>query len=319
MTEHADYGIITKTIGDHESIDSQVIASSATAFYYHNVELLVQFAKLLGYQSDVVKYSILKDTIKAAFIAKFYQPSTGYVDIHTAAAQAYALYFNLIPHGATENVLQVLLNEVTIKNNGHISAGIFGTKFILEVLSKAGYFEIVYQMVSNKTYPGWVYMLDHGATTLWEHWAYNENVYSHNHPMFGTVSEWSYRHLAGIRPAENAIGFNEIVIQPQIATMQWAKASYQSVLGKILSSWKKTEQDFILEVEIPVNASAIVYIPGNLTEIKEGGKPIATMADIKFVKEEKNYSVLQIGSGKYRFSVALNHLSSLNFKYQSKL
>ncbi len=306
MTDHADHGIISKTIGDHESIDSQVIASSATAFYYHNTILLTQFARLLQIQTDVEKYGALAEEIKAAFIAKFFQASTGYVDIHTAAAQAYALYFNLIPKGTSESVLNILLKEITIKNKGHISSGIFGTKFILEEVSKAGYFEVIHKMVTNKTYPGWGYMLEKGATTLWEHWAYSENVYSHNHPMFGTVSEWFYRYLAGIRPADDAVGFNKIVIQPQISTLQWAKASYLSVHGNILSSWKKTGEKLWLEIEVPVNTNSIVYIPGQLSDIKEGSKSITSLTDIHFMKEENNHSIFQIGSGKYQFSVDLS-------------
>ncbi len=305
MTEHADHGIITATIGDHESIDLKIEASSATAFYYYNTKLLVQFATLLNKQDDVVKYAALAEEIKAAFIARFFDHGTGNVDIHTAAAQAYALYFKLIPDGSTEAVLKVLLNNIATVNKGHISSGIFGTKFILEVLSKAGYSDIVYEMVTKKTFPGWGYMLANGATTLWEHWALSENTFSHNHPMFGTVSEWFYRHLAGIRPADDAIGFNKIIIQPQTGNLKWVKVSYKSVLGKISTEWKKTGDLLELDITIPVGASAMVYIPGKPAGIKEGGRVVSKVPDIHFVKEEKNSSVFQIGSGEYYFTVLL--------------
>ena len=305
MTEHADHGIISATIGDHESIDPKIEASSATAYYYYNTKLLVQFATLLNKQDDVAKYTALAADIKAAFIAKFFEHSTGNVDIHTAAAQAYALYFKLIPEESTAAVLKVLLNNITILNKGHISSGIFGTKFILEVLSKAGYSDIAYKMVTKKTFPGWGYMLENGATTLWEHWALSDNTYSHNHPMFGTVSEWFYRYLAGIRPADDAIGFNKIIIQPQTANLQWAKASYKSVLGKISVDWKKTGDLLTLDVTIPVNGSAMVYIPGKLPEIKEGGRVVSKVSDINFIKTENNNSIFKIGAGKYHFTVLL--------------
>ena len=148
-------------------------------------------------------------------------------------------------------------------------------------------------------------MLQNGATTLWEHWAFSDNTYSHNHPMFGTVSEWFYRYLAGIRPADDAIGFNKIIIQPQTANLQWAKASYKSVLGKISVDWKKTGDLLTLDVTIPVNGSAMVYIPGKLPEIKEGGRIVSKVSDINFIKTENNNSIFRIGAGKYHFTVLL--------------
>ncbi len=305
MAKHADHGIISATIGDHESIDPKIEASSATAFYYYNTKILVQFATILSKQDDVVKYTALAADIKAAFIAKFFDHGTGNVDIHTAAAQAYGLYFKLIPDGSTDAVLKVLLNNITTLNKGHISSGIFGTKFILEVLSKAGYSDIVYKMVTNKTFPGWGYMLQNGATTLWEHWALSENTFSHNHPMFGTVSEWFYRHVAGIRPSDDAIGFNKIIIQPQTGNLKWVKASYKSVLGKISTEWKKSGDILTLDITIPVNAIAMIYIPGKLPGIKEGGRAVSKVPDIHFVKSEKNNSIFQIGSGEYHFTVSL--------------
>ncbi len=306
LHRHAESGIINITIGDHESLDEKVVGLSATAYYYYNTKLLAEFAKLLNNQDDFATYTTLAENIKAAFIAKYFDPSTGNVGIHTAAAQAYALNFDLIPDNANDQVLKVLLHDVTTINKNHITSGIFGTKFLMEVLSKTGNDSIAYKMATQKTFPGWGYMIANGATTLWEHWKLSENTYSHNHPMFGSISEWFYRYLAGIRPANDAVGYNKIIIEPKINNLQWAKASYNSVLGKVSSYWRKKEKNFTLDITIPINAQATVYIPAALRNIKEQGIPISDKGSIHFIGKENNNSKFQLGSGNYHFSALLS-------------
>jgi alpha-L-rhamnosidase len=304
MRRNAKEGIINRTIGDHESIDEKVVGLSATAYYYYNTLLLAKFANLLDKKEDYIKYNALKDTIKEAAINKFFDPATGNIDIHTASAQAYGLFFNLIPEGSFDAALKVLLENIT-KNDDHITAGIFGTKFIMDVLSSTGNGSKAYKMATQKTFPGWGYMLANGATTLWEHWPLEENIYSHNHPMFGSISEWFYKHLAGIGPANDAVGYNKIIIHPQIHDLQWAKASYNAVLGKVSTYWKKSGKTLTLDITIPVNATAEVFIPASLKNIKERGVPVSGNGAIQFKGTEKKESVFSLGSGSYQFTVQL--------------
>ena len=108
-------------------------------------------------------------------------------------------------------------------------------------------------MVDEPSYPGWGYMLENGATTLWETWAESDNVYSQNHPMFGSVSEWFYKSLGGIEPEESAAGFDRFRIEPNMpAGLDWVDASYESVRGTIRSSWRLEDDRLYFDVEIPV-------------------------------------------------------------------
>ena len=306
MQRNAKGGIINRTIGDHESLDEKVVGLSATAYYYYNTLLLAKFANLLDKKDDYIKYNALKDTIKAAFISKYVDPLTGNIGIHTAAAQSYGLYFNLIPENAYDAALKVLLENIS-KNDDHITAGIFGTKFIMEVLSRTGNGSKAYKMATQKTFPGWGYMLANDATTLWEHWKLDENTFSHNHPMFGSISEWFYKYLAGIQPASDAAGYNKIIIRPQINDLQWAKATYHSVLGKAATSWKITGETLTLDITIPVNATATVYLPSSLNNIKERGRTISDKGDVRFIGIENKESKFVLGSGNYQFTASLAH------------
>ena len=162
-------------------------------------------------------------------------------------------------------------------------------------------------MVSQKGFPGWNNMLANGATTLWEHWEFSDNTYSHNHPMFGSVSEWFYKWLAGIQADSSAVGFDKITIRPQITSdVNWVKAHYNSVNGKIISEWKRDENSFHLNISIPVNSTATVYLPAeDISEIKEGGADISSVKDIEFVKMENERAVFRLGSGNYSFESQL--------------
>jgi alpha-L-rhamnosidase len=150
-------------------------------------------------------------------------------------------------------------------------------------------------------------MLENGATTLWEHWEFSDNTYSHNHPMFGSVSEWFYKWVAGIQPDSSAVGFDKITIHPQIISgVDWVKAHYNSVRGKIISEWKRDENSFNLNITIPVNATATVYLPArDVTSIKEGGIDISSVKDVELVKIENNSAIFMVGSGFYSFESQL--------------
>jgi alpha-L-rhamnosidase len=231
--------IIDITLGDHESIDPKDIAVSGTSFYYYNIHLLSRLAKILGRQADQEQYDRLAEEVKQAFIARFLDPVSGKVGLGTASTQAHALYFGLVPEKSLPAVLGRLVSEVSETHKGHVSTGIFGTKYVPEVLSRYGYSELAYGLITRPGFPGWVHMLEKGATTLWEHWEYSDNTYSHNHPMFGVVSEWLFRHLAGIRPAEDAAGFDRILIRPAVDLVPRLEAGYRSIQGLVSSGWSR--------------------------------------------------------------------------------
>ena len=135
---------------------------------------------------------------------------------------------------------------------------------------------------------------------MWESWDFPETGPSRNHPMFGSIDEWFYRSLLGINPAEP--GFRKVIIKPQPAgDLVWAEGSYRSVRGLISSSWKKTDSTFSLQVEVPANVTAQVWIPSTeKSEIIESGKPVSN------VQYDRGYAVVEIGSGQYSFQSKVN-------------
>jgi alpha-L-rhamnosidase len=277
-----------------------------TPLFAASARTLSELATILGRKDEAQKYKRLSEQIRKAWLERFLDPSSGKVGPGTEASQAFALYLNLLPQEQRPAALKVLLDDIRLRHDGHLSTGIFGTRFMLDVLSRSGEADLASAIVNQKSYPGWGYMLEHGATTLWEHWEGSDNTYSHNHPMFGSVSEWFYHWLGGIQPAPEAVGFDRIIIRPQaVKDLNWVRCSYNSVRGRILSNWKREGNLLKLEVEIPANTTATVYVPASGPgQVKESGRPAADARGVHFIKQEGSRSIFEIGSGHYVFETA---------------
>ena len=121
--------------------------------------------------------------------------------------------------------------------------------------------------------------------------------------MFGSVSEWFYRAIGGINPAPDAVGFSKVIIRPQpVGDLTWAKASYDSVRGKIVSEWKSKTNEFRLHLRIPRGVTATVYLPAPKgTSVFEGGKRLGAAKGVVSHGVRDGRAILLIGSGDYDF------------------
>ncbi len=290
-------GLYHWDISDHEALDPRPEAFTASAFYYHHVLLGVEIATVLGKCDDSAIYSQWAGRIKNALVLKYHVPNTGRFDNATQSAQLFALWYGLAPE--EEKTIRFLKEEIQ-RHNGHLSTGIFATKFLFDVARKEEQNNLAYTIANQRDFPGWGHMLEEGATTLWESWKKPDSVHSMNHPMFGSISEWFYRSLLGINAA--APGFEKITIKPQPAgDLTWAKGSYHSIRGPIRSEWKKEGERFLLQVTIPANTTAEVWIPANEGDvITESGSSLPQQG-LRINRYEAGYAVVQIPSGQYNF------------------
>jgi alpha-L-rhamnosidase len=307
LEKHSEGYIVDRCIGDHESLDPNPTELIATAHFHQAAALVAWFANILGRSQQEADYRQLAAKIKNAFVERFLEPGTGRFGIATQAAQATALHLGLAPEGEVERAVHRMVDEVLGTHDGHIATGIFGTKYLLSALSVTGHADVAYRMVDEPSYPGWGYMLEQGATTLWETWTESDNVYSQNHPMFGSVSEWFYKFLAGIRPEEGAVGFDRFWIAPTVPEgLEWVEASYESVRGTISSSWRLEDDLLYLDVEIPVNATAVLQLPTrDPMSAREGGRLITEVSSIRMLPTTlPDAARCELGSGRYSFTAA---------------
>ena len=299
-------GIVKRGLSDHEGLEEKPTDAMVTPLYAQSIKLLEEMAGITGQESDVRDYRDLHQTVRKNYADQFYDHDTGKVGPGTQASQSFALFAGLLDEKTQKpQAFATLLDQIDTHDQ-HLRTGIFGTRYLLPVLSRNGQSEKAYQIVNQKSFPSWGYMLENGATTLWEHWAYSDGGFSHSHPMFGSVSQWFYQWLGGIQPAADSVGFDQIVIRPQVVPgLEWVRCRYDSVRGPIQSDWKYDGQTLQLEILIPANTSATVVLPVSSAKgIKESGQDIGQISQIDIV--ESSATTLKIGSGQYRFEVPID-------------
>ncbi len=283
----------------------------ATAFFAYSTGILSKTAKVLGNEEDSRLYVALADDIRKAFVKEFVD-AEGAIKGDTQAGYALALEFDLVPQEMRAK-LAARMVEAIKAYDGRMSTGIQSTIRLMNQLSAHGYRDIAYQLLESRRFPSWLYSIDQGATTIWERWDgyvggrgfQNPGMNSFNHVAIGAVGEWMYRNILGINLDEEYPGYSRFIIKPEPGgSLTWAKGSYHSIAGPITVSWKKDSAAFTLEVEIPVNTTANVYLPSeDIGKIRESGKPVKGNADFERIGSSDNHAILKVGSGKYVFEV----------------
>jgi alpha-L-rhamnosidase len=178
------------------------------------------------------------------------------------------------------------------------------------VLAKIGRNDVAYRLLHNDTFPSWGFSIKHGATSIWERWDgwtpengfQDPGMNSFAHYSFGAVYQWMVENIGGIR--NDGPAYKQIVIAPQRGgRLSWAKVGYRSIRGPIESNWKQDGDKLLLDVTIPANTTATVYVPtANAAAITESGKPLASADGVKLVRVDGGHAILSVGSGVYHFA-----------------
>jgi alpha-L-rhamnosidase len=287
-------------IDDHKQLERLTEGPFlSSAHYYHFTNMLANMASLLGNKDDVTYYAGLAGNIKNAFNQKYYDPSKGIYDHGGQTPMALALHFDLVEDDQKEKVVNGLLNAIGSKS-GHIDAGVVGTKAVLNVLMKYGKSEVLYALADKRDFPGWGYWIDVlGANTMYQNWDGSQSL---NHIMFGSIADYFFKGLAGIEANDDRPGFGNFIIRPDFNNdIEWVEAWHESQYGKISSSWKKEGDNKLIEVEIPANTKASVWLkfPANVQVEVDGKVQSTTRKD----NSSGSYAVFELGSGKYNIRV----------------
>jgi alpha-L-rhamnosidase len=304
LTSKANGGIVNIGLNDWAPFKTATPTDiTSTAYYYRDTQIVALTASLLGNDADARKYADLAASIKTAFNDKFYQSNTGLYGNGSQTSLSCALYQGLVEPANKARVLSNLVAAVE-KANNHIDTGILGAKYLLNALLENGRADVAYRIASQKDLPSWGWWIEQGATTLWEQWNGSE---SRNHIMYGDISAWFYKALAGINPDPATPGFKHFIIKPNlVGGLTSAKATYNSVRGSIVSDWKSTNGRFDLMVTIPANTTATVYVPvAEPALIKEGRKPAVDAEGAKLLRVEDGRTLFEVGSGTYHFTAPL--------------
>jgi alpha-L-rhamnosidase len=277
----------------------------ATAYFYHDCKLMEKDASMLGENNDAQRFESLAVLMKTAFNEKFLDRDTGQYSNGTQTSCVLPLAFGLVPDDMRERIFNHLVGNVENNGHGHVGTGLIGGQYLMRVLAENGRPDLAFEIVSQKDYPGWGYMIAQGATTIWELWNGNTadpTMNSDNHVMLvGDLVIWLYEDVAGIKSDPAQPGFKHIIMRPMpVGDLAWVKATHNSPCGEISSEWRRSGNDgmpnarFDWRIEIPANTTATVFVPAR--------SPESARADgLNPVGFEHGRAVFELGSGKYHF------------------
>ena len=300
-----------------------------TAYYQYGVSLMSRIARVLGRTEDVDRYTQWAQNIAQAMNQRYFDPASetyngGFPAPYLQTPNAFALFLNIVPEDKKPAVIRHLLQDILVDKKGHLNTGFPGTKVLMEILPQLGHADVAYTILTRRDYPSWFYhILAYNATTIPEDWSGNTPLNfpdprhvggTRNHPAFGSVGAYFYKYLAGIQTDPQAVAFKHIIIKPCIeGDLSYARADYDSIRGTITSRWERQNASFIMNVSIPANTTATVWVPKDSRKdptIKENGKSIWSAGKFqtgvdgfKSGNNKEKYVVFNIGSGDYNFKV----------------
>jgi alpha-L-rhamnosidase len=278
-----------------------------TTYFYHLLRLMARYADLLDKPDEAKDFNDRADRLNAAFNKQFFNESKETYSNGAPTSSVLPLAFGMVPPADREGVLRALISKTDDQDQGHIASGLIGGQWLMQVLSDSGHPDVAYRIASQTTYPGWGYMVEEGATTVWELWngnTANPAMNSGNHLMLvGDLITWFYENLAGIRPDPERPGFKHIIMRPTpVGDLTFVNASHRSPYGEITSEWKRNANSFSWDATVPVNATATVWVPArDPSVVTEGGKPVNQAAGVKYLRADNGEAVFEVGSGKYHF------------------
>lgn len=270
-------------------------------YYFGNVSTVSKVAQLIGEPEEAAAYRQKADAIAKAAHKEFYRPESHSYANGEQPYEALPLLVGLTPTPLRSGVMKRLEHEVLVNRKGHIDAGIFGTYFVLKSLTEQDRDDLIFEMVSKRSYPGWGYMLEQGATTFWEEWD-GEN--SRIHSSFLSLGSWFIEGIVGIRLDPAQPGYKHFFIRPGIVgDLTWAKGEFESPNGCIASQWKKANDSVTLVVDVPVNTTATVILPtSDPRSVTESGRPLLQSPDVRHALGPDGMLLCEIGSGRYEFN-----------------
>jgi len=304
--------------GDWVSIEETPGSFVSAFFYLYDVEIMRDLARVLGRTEEAKAYGQWADRVRKKIREKYYDAKIGRYATGTQTADTLALFLNIPGPEERGRVLDNLRADILYEHDTHLTTGIMGAKFILEVLTRYGSSDLAYELAGQRTYPSWGYMVDNGATTLWEIWQNKTgpSMNSHNHPMFGSVGAWFYKALAGIEQAADSAGFERIRIAPQVVRdLTHASGSIRTLRGPVAVDWARSDKGLKMDVVIPVGSRADVVIPVFTLKnvvLREGASVVwkdgAFQPGVEGVVEVKadgsRLLKAKIGSGRYSFCLS---------------
>ncbi|MBN2152113.1 MAG: family 78 glycoside hydrolase catalytic domain [Candidatus Lokiarchaeota archaeon] len=282
----------------------------ATIFFARSAELLSKMAGILGKEEDAEKYADLAARIKKSFHDAFVD-ADGRIKGDTQAGYALALHFDVLPEGARPAAARHLVAALE-RYDHRLSTGFNSTTRMMLELARWGRADVAYGLLFSKRFPSWYYMIEQGATTMWERWDgfvkgrgfQSKMMNSFCHYSYGSVGEFIVRVILGINPSEQHPGFAEFTIKPVPAKqLSWVKGHVTTIRGTISCEWRLGDSRLDLAVTVPANTAATVHVPASDGEsVLEGGNRLEDAEGVEYKGMQEGAAVVRVVSGTFHFA-----------------
>jgi hypothetical protein len=293
-------------LGDWVTPHGSEQSDSPEAFLFNNcyrlyaIRIVAKVARALGQTEDAQRYEAQAGIVKKAVHKRFFNATDNtYLDTKQTHC-VMPLVADLVPEELVPKVMENLRNEILVAQKGHLDVGLHGLYFMTKYLTEHDGGDLVFTYANQPTYPGYGNFLELGVNTWPEEWG---KLDSKIHGCYNSIGGWFLHGLGGVRPDPNAPGFQHFIVKPTIVgDLTWVKSDWRSLQGPIVSHWTRNGQSLTMEITIPANTSATVYVPSrNGTAVTESGKPIEKAEGVRVLSHGPNETVLEIGSGHYQF------------------
>ena len=275
---------------------------TGTAIFHDCARVVAGTARLLDKDSDAAAYSQLADRIKRKFNATYFNGIDEYQNLGSPqTANAMALETGLVDPARGRDVVGRIVADIRARGNQQTSGDV-GFTYLVRALARHGHSDVLFDVANRRDIGSYGFIIDRGWTSMPEAWDAGTSA-SMNHCMLGHIQQWFYHHLAGIQCDPTGPGFKRIIIRPQVVgDLTWVKSHHDSPHGRIAIGWQREAERLTLDVTIPVNTTATVYVPTtDAQSVTESGTPASQAERVKFLRHEPGAAVFEVLSGNYRF------------------
>jgi alpha-L-rhamnosidase len=272
----------------------------ACAFFAYSTDIVVRALKVLG--EDASEYEALYEKVRAHFRSRFmkdglpvlYPKYDGLSTDRPVSAMTQTAIVLILKFGLYEECERALLAKTLVDmiraNGTRMTTGFVGTPYILHVLSDNGYADVAYDLLLQEQSPSWLFSVNHGATTMWEHWDsqkedgtfWSTDMNSFNHYAYGSVYDWIFGVGTGITVRPDGAGYKKVKIAPTPdARLGYMDASIETEGGLLRSAWRYHDDHIRFEITVPDGTSALVTLPDGFERTLTGGEYVfvRTIAD----------------------------------------
>jgi alpha-L-rhamnosidase len=266
---------------------------TATAYLYRALLVTAELGDLLGQPDVAARYRQVAAGCRDALNATFLRDGVYRTDRdpgYRQTSNAVPLAFGLVPPDAVPSVVDSLVTDIRAKGD-HLDTGALGTSVLLPVLTAHGHADVAHALATQRTYPSWGFWFEQGADTMWEAWPRDSR--SRDHYFLGTVVQWLYENVAGLRPGD--AGYERFVVRPDARVgISWAGTSVETVRGRAAVEWSASGDAITVTVEVPFGATAEVHVPTT--------GPVRAPHGARFLREEPGFGVYEVARGRWRFT-----------------